>query len=112
MLVIADRDRAQAIADVMGGADSEVSDSTRAVVFESACFKPTSVRRTSKTLQLKTEASIRFERGSDPNAPVVALQRIAALMEQIGAGRVVGPVVDVFPRKPKPPRLRLRRQRL
>ena len=112
MLVIADGDRAQAIAGVMGGAASEVSDSTRTVVFESACFKPTSVRRTSKMLQLKTEASIRFERGSDPNAPVVALQRIAALMEQIGAGRVVGPVVDVFPRKPKPSRLRLRRARL
>jgi phenylalanyl-tRNA synthetase beta chain len=112
MLVIGDRDRAQAIAGVMGGAASEVSEGTRTVVFESACFKPTSVRRTSKALQLKTEASIRFERGSDPNAPVVALQRIVALMEQIGAGRVIGPVIDVFPRKAAPRRLHLRRTRL
>ena len=62
----------------------------RTVAFESAYFKPASVRRTSKRLGLKTEASSRFERGADINAPVVALQRAIALMEQIGAGRVVG----------------------
>ena len=112
MLVIADLNRAQAVAGVMGGADSEVSDATRTIVFESAYFKPTSVRRTSKLLQLKTEASMRFERGADPDAPVVALQRIAALMEQIGAGRVIGSIVDLYPRKRKARRLRLRRERL
>ena len=73
MLVIADRDRAQAVAGVMGGAASEVSGATRRVAFESAYFKPASVRRTSKRLGLKTEASSRFERGADINAPVVAL---------------------------------------
>src|SRR5262245_60632312 len=88
MLVIADADRAQAVAGVMGGADSEVSASTRVVAFESAYFKPASVRRTSKKVGLKTEASTRFERGTDINAPVVALQRAIALMEQIGAGKV------------------------
>ena len=67
------------------------------VVFESAYFKPASVRRTSKRLGLKTEASARFERGADVNAPVVALQRALALMEQIGAGRLVGPIVDRYP---------------
>ena len=97
MLVIADRDRAQAIAGVMGGAGSEVSPGTRRVVFESAYFRPASVRRTSKRLNLKTEASSRFERGADIGAPVVALQRLAALMEQIGSGRIVGPVIDVYP---------------
>ena len=90
MLVIADRDRAQAIAGVMGGAGSEVSSSTRRVVFESAYFKPASVRRTSKRLNLKTEASARFERGADIGAPVIALQRLAALMDQIGSGQTVG----------------------
>src|SRR5438876_12043052 len=65
MLVIADRDRAQAVAGVMGGAHSEVSTSTTSIVFESAYFKPSSVRRTSKRLNLKTEASSRFERGAD-----------------------------------------------
>ncbi len=94
MLVIADRDRAQAVAGVMGGADSEVSATTTTVAFESAYFKPASVRRTSKRLGLKTEASSRFERGADISVQVVALQRAIALMEQIGAGRVVGSIVD------------------
>jgi phenylalanyl-tRNA synthetase beta chain len=112
MLVIADRDRAQAVAGVMGGADSEVSPSTRAIVFESACFKPASVRRTSKRLGLKTEASSRFERGADIGAPVAGLQRAIALMEFIGAGRAAGAVVDRYPKVAQPARLHLRRPRL
>lgn len=112
MLVIADANRAQAIAGVMGGADSEVTSATTVVVFESACFKPASVRRTSKRLQLKTEASTRFERGSDPNATVVALQRVVALMAKIGAGRASGPIIDRYPAVRDPQRLHLRTQRL
>ena len=98
MLVIADRDRAVAIAGVMGGAASEVSEATGQVAIESAWFLPSSVRATSRRLGLKTEASIRFERGADPSAPARALARALALLEQIGAGRAVGPIVDVFPR--------------
>ncbi|HEV3138868.1 MAG TPA: phenylalanine--tRNA ligase subunit beta [Vicinamibacterales bacterium] len=112
MLVIADRDRAQAVAGVMGGADSEISSSTRTVVFESAYFKPTSVRRTSKRLGLKTEASSRFERGADPNGAGVALQRIAALMRQTGAGTIVAPMIDVHPKPTQPRRLHMREQRM
>ncbi len=112
MLVIADRNRAQAVAGVMGGAASEVSSSTRAIVFESAYFKPASVRRTSKRLGMKTEASARFERGADVNAPVAALRRAMALMEQIGAGRASGHVVDRYPKVALPARLHLRRERL
>ncbi|MCC7417366.1 MAG: phenylalanine--tRNA ligase subunit beta [Acidobacteria bacterium] len=112
MLVIADADRAQAIAGVMGGADSEVTGSTREVVFESACFDPASVRRTSRRLQLKTEASIRFERGSDPGAPVMALRRAIALMQQMCAGRLSGPIVDRYPSPRERRRLRLRRARV
>jgi phenylalanyl-tRNA synthetase beta chain len=112
MLVIADRDRAQAIAGVMGGAAAEVSSSTRAVVFESACFQPASVRRTSKRLGLKTEASARFERGADVNAAVTALQRAIALMERIGAGKVTDPIVDRYPTPKQPTGLHLRRARL
>ena len=113
MLVIADRERPHAIAGVMGGAGSEVSPSTRRVVFESACFKPATVRRTSRRLNLKTEASSRFERGADIGAPVKALQRVAALMEEMGAGRIVGPVIDAYP-DPRQPELMLplRRDRL
>jgi phenylalanyl-tRNA synthetase beta chain len=112
MLVIADRDRAQAVAGVMGGAASEVSAQTTTVVFESAYFKSASVRRTSKRLGLKTEASTRFERGADIGAQVVAIQRAVALMEQIQSGRAVGGVVDVHPRRRDEQRIHLRRERL
>ena len=112
MLVIADRDRAQAVAGVMGGAASEVSPSTKVVVYESAYFKPASVRRTSKRLGLKTEASSRFERGADIGAQVVALQRAIALMEQIGAGTAIGPAIDAYPQPRSPKTLHLRRDRL
>ena len=112
MLVIADRDRAQAVAGVMGGAASEVSERTTTVVFESAYFKAASVRRTSKRLGLKTEASTRFERGADIGAQVVAIQRAVALMEQIKAGGPAGAVVDVYPQRREPARIHLRRDRL
>ena len=112
MLVIADRDRAQAVAGVMGGQASEISATTRTVVIESAYFKPSSVRRTSKRLGLKTEASSRFERGGDIGAPVVALGRALALMEQIGAGRLAGPIIDVYPSPRASADIRLRRSRL
>ena len=97
MLVIADADRAQAVAGVMGGGLAEVSLGTRRVALESAWFLPTSVRRTSKRLGLSTEASYRFERGADPDAPVRALARCAELIEQTGAGTVVPGWLDVHP---------------
>ena len=112
MLLIADRDRGQAVAGVMGGARAEVSGETTRVAFESAYFKPSSVRRTSKRLGLKTEASSRFERGADINAPVLALQRIGELLKQIGAGHLVGPIIDTHPAPRAAVRLHLRRARL
>jgi phenylalanyl-tRNA synthetase beta chain len=112
MLVIADRDRAQAIAGVMGGAASEVSASTRVVAVESAYFKPASVRRTSKRLGLKTEASARFERGADIGAQVVAIERAVALMQQIAAGQATGPLIDRYPHAPASASIHLRRDRL
>jgi phenylalanyl-tRNA synthetase beta chain len=112
VLVIADANRAQAVGGVMGGAFSDVSATTKAVAFESAYFKPASVRRTSKRLALKTEASSRFERGADINLAVVALERAVALMDQIGAGRMSGPIVDRYPHVRQPARLHLRRARL
>jgi phenylalanyl-tRNA synthetase beta chain len=112
MLLIADAERAVAVAGVMGGADSEVTSETMAIVIESAYFNALSVRRTSKALGLKTEASMRFERGADPNLPVMAMTRAAALLESIGAGRVRGAVVDRYPHRLEPRRVRLRRARL
>lgn len=101
MLVIADAVRPHAVAGVMGGADSEVSSDSRVVALESAYFRPTSVRRTSKRLALSTDASYRFERGADIEAPVVAMRRALTLLEQTGAGRIRGSIVDTYPH-PKP----------
>ena len=97
MLVIADGRRATAVAGVMGGSTSEIHAGTTRMVLESACFQPASVRRTSKKLGLKTEASTRFERGSDIEAPPAGIARAAALFEKIGAGRAIGPMVDRYP---------------
>jgi phenylalanyl-tRNA synthetase beta chain len=96
----------------MGGADSEVSDDTRTIVLESAYFTPQQVRRTSKVLGLKTEASTRFERGADPRLPVTAMERACALLELIGAGSARGTVVDRYPLRLEPDVLRLRREQV
>ena len=112
MLVIADAERATALAGVMGGADSEVTGGTTAIVLESAYFNPRSVRRTSKQAGLKTEASMRFERGADPRLPVTAMERAAALLEAIGAGQARGTVVDRYPTRVEPGALRLRRAKI
>lgn len=112
MLVIADAERATALAGVMGGAESEVTDRTTAIVLESAYFNARSVRRTSKALGLKTEASMRFERGADPRLPVTAMERAAALLELIGAGKARGTVVDRYPTRVEPGVLRLRRAKI
>ena len=111
MLVIADGVRPIGIAGVMGGADSEVTDRTRSIVLESAYFNPLSVRRTSRKLGLKTEASTRFERGTDRQLPGAALLRACALLEQIGAGTPRATVVAGG--SGVPPRvITLRRQRV
>jgi phenylalanyl-tRNA synthetase beta chain len=96
----------------MGGADSEVTSRTPVVVFESAYFNPLSVRRTSKKLGLKTEASMRFERGADPQLPVIAMERACALLELAGAGRARGTVVDRYPGRIDSTVLRLRRAKV
>ena len=112
MLVIADAAAPVAVAGVMGGVDSEVHEGTTTIVFESAYFVPRSVRRTSRQLGLKTEASMRFERGTDPRLPVTAMERACALLEMIGAGRARGTVVDRYPTRIEPTTLRLRRERV
>lgn len=109
MLVIADAERAQAIAGVMGGADSEVSSASKAIVFESAWFRPASVRRTSRRLALRTEASMRFERGGDIGMTLTAMERAVALVALIGGGTPRGTVVDACPQPHQPRVLTLRR---
>jgi phenylalanyl-tRNA synthetase beta chain len=111
MLVIADGVRPVGIAGVMGGSDSEVTSATRSIVLESAYFNPLSVRRTSRKLGLKTEASTRFERGTDRMLPGAALRRACVLLEQIGAGNPRATVIAG--ESDAPPRvLTLRRERV
>ena len=97
-LLIADRDRGSALAGTMGGGDSEISAGTTRVLLESAWFEPSTVRRTSKRHQLRTEASIRFERGTDPGAVIPALDRCAALIAELAGGKVRPGIVDAHPR--------------
>jgi phenylalanyl-tRNA synthetase beta chain len=112
MLLIADAARGAAVAGVMGGRDSEIGPKTARIVLESAWFEPASVRRTSTRIGLKTEASIRFERGADIDAAPAAIARVAALFERIGAGRPAGPLVDRYPSPRAQKRVTLRSARI
>ncbi len=97
-LLICDGEGPVALAGVMGGENSEISGSTKTVVLESAYFDPVSIRRTAKRLGLSTEASQRFERGTDPNITLWALNRAADLLSQNAGGTVQDTLVDVYPR--------------
>ncbi len=100
-LLICDGEGPVAIAGVMGGRNSEISDGTRNVILESAYFNPVSIRRTSKRLGLSTEASQRFERGADPDITVRALDRAAQLLGETAGGSTLRGRIDVYPRKIK-----------
>ena len=97
MLVIADAKRPVAVAGVMGGEESEISSTTRDVLIESAYFDPASVRRTSRSLGLHTEASHRFERGVDPEGVIQAQERCVALISEIAGGVATEDALDVYP---------------
>lgn len=112
MLVIADAGQPVGIAGVMGGATSEVADTTTDILLESAWFQPASVRRTARALEMRTEASYRFERGADVAMAPIALRRAARLILELAGGAAVSPVVDVCPRPWSPPAIALRRERI
>ncbi len=95
MLVIADEEKASAVAGVMGGEHSGITEGTHTVVFESACFKGSSVRVTAKKLGMRTESSGRFEKGLDAQNCLPAIQRACELVELLGAGEVVDGVIDI-----------------
>lgn len=94
-LIICDQTKGVAIAGVMGGANSEVSDTTRNVLIEAAYFQPSTIRKTSKKLGLQTDASKRFERGTDPNNVLAALDRAAAMIMQIAGGQISAGTIDI-----------------
>ena len=108
MLLIADEQKGIALAGVMGGANTEINDSTVDVLLESACFSPTNIRRTSKALGLRSESSYRFERGADVGICDWASRRAAQLILETAGGQVAGGVVDAHPQPAKPKQLSLR----
>ena len=112
MLLIADPKRAIGLAGVMGGANTEVTDRTTRILLESAWFDPASIRRTSRALSLRTAAAYRFERGADIEGLATASARAAALIAELAGGAIARGVVDAYPRRRKPSRVRLRMSRV
>jgi phenylalanyl-tRNA synthetase beta chain len=106
-LLICDGERPVALAGIMGGQNSEVSDRTMTVFLESAYFEPTGIRKTSGVLGLASESSRRFERGTDPNGTLYALNRAAQLFVEIAHGQIVGEAIDEYPRPVQPLELTL-----
>ena len=100
-LVIADSEKAAGLAGVMGGLETEITEKTKTVVLEAAAFNPASIRRTSRAVGLHSEASGRFERGTNENNTIAALNRAAQLLQDMGACKVCAGIVDVYP-APKP----------
>ena len=107
-LMICDGNREVAIAGVMGGENSEVTTSTKNILIESAYFNPTSIRKTSKNLQLSTDSSYRFERGTDPSNTLFAAQRAAQIIASIAGGEIAKGVIDEYPRKIRQNEVKLR----
>jgi len=110
--VIADGSRALGIGGVMGGQDSEIGFATHNILLEAAWFDAIAVRRASKNLGLRTEASTRFERGSDPEMAELASRRCAELIQQLAGGEVLAGVVDIYPAPAKPGNILLARREL
>lgn len=96
-LMICNTTEPMCIAGVYGGAKSGVTEKTKTIFLESACFSPVSVRKTSKHHGLRTDASFRFERGTDPNITVYAMKRAALLIKEIAGGKISSPIIDVYP---------------
>jgi phenylalanyl-tRNA synthetase beta chain len=113
-LVIRDGDRAIALAGVMGGRQTEVTDGTTRVLLEAAGFRGVSVRRTARRLGLRSEASLRFERGVDPELAAIASARAARLICQLAGGTVAGELIDAYPgaRRPRAIAVRMPRVRM
>jgi phenylalanyl-tRNA synthetase beta chain len=107
MLMIADGEGIMALAGIMGGGDSEIHENTTDVLLESAHFDALSVRRTARRLGMHTEASHRFERGTDPEMAAVACDRAAALIAELAGGRVCRGRIDVYPRPFEAPQMEL-----
>ncbi len=112
MLVIADAEKPVALAGIMGGYDSEITETTCDVLLESANFHPASIRATAKKLGIHTEASYRFERGADPETVIPALVRATQLIVELAGGTICEGTIDVYPGKSEPIQIQLRPDRV
>ena len=99
ILMINDGEKAVGIAGIMGGENSKITDDVKTMVFEAACFDGTNIRLSAKRVGLRTDASGKFEKGLDPNTAELAINRACQLIEELGAGEVVGGMLDVYPVK-------------
>ena len=107
ILVIADMKKPVAIAGIKGGKDPEIDEKTKIIVIESANFNSRVIRLSSQKLGLKTDASLRFEHGIDPNLTEIAINRASYLIQKIAGGKVAQGIVDVYPKKVFPKQIRL-----
>ena len=105
VLMICDGEKAIGIAGIMGGENSMITDNVKTMLFEAACFDGTNIRLSSKRVGLRTDASGKFEKGLDPNNAQAAIDRACQLIEEFGAGEVVGGMVDVYSKKKEPVRV-------
>lgn len=105
ILMINDAEKPVGIAGIMGGENSKITDDVKDMVFEAACFDGTNIRLSAKRLGLRTDASGKFEKGLDPNNALEAINRACQLIEMLGAGEVVGGVVDIYDEVRQPKRI-------
>jgi phenylalanyl-tRNA synthetase beta chain len=99
MLMICDGEKAIGLAGIMGGENSKITDNVKTMLFEAATFDGTNIRKATKKLGLRTDASGKFEKGLDPENAIAAINRACQLIEELGAGEVVGGVADIYPNK-------------
>ncbi len=102
VLMICDGEKSVGLAGIMGGENSKITDEVKTMLFEAACFDGTNIRLTGKKLGMRTDAQAKFEKGLDPNTALEAMDRACQLIEELGAGEVVGGSVDVYPQKREP----------
>ncbi|MCI9106281.1 MAG: phenylalanine--tRNA ligase subunit beta [Lachnospiraceae bacterium] len=106
VLMIHDGEKEVGIAGIMGGENSKITDDVKTMVLEAACFDGTNIRLSSKKVGLRTDASGKFEKGLDPNNAEAAIHRACQLVEELGAGEVVGGILDIYPKKRQPVRIK------
>lgn len=105
VLMINDGEKEVGVAGIMGGENSKITDDVKTMVFEAACFDGPNIRLSAKKIGLRTDASGKFEKGLDPNNAQAAIDRACQLVEELGAGEVVGGMIDIYPEKRKERRI-------